>query len=140
MFMEDATIFDYHFYQSHWNSRGMELCSRNILHLFLRFHSILPESRDWLGFYCRASKVYNIMFLSLILKGLCREQTFLAATNCLHFLYPGSKSSSVDYSRDNAISRPATSVLPQVLSAWRSYRFSNLLSASLLSYKVCDNC
>ena len=31
----------------------------------LRFYSILPESRDLLGFDCRASIVYNIMLLAL---------------------------------------------------------------------------
>ena len=31
------------------------------------FFSILPESGDLPGFYCRASIVYNIMLLSLIL-------------------------------------------------------------------------
>ena len=36
-------------------------------HLFLRFYSILLESRDLLGFYCRASTVYNITLLALIL-------------------------------------------------------------------------
>ena len=35
---------------------------------FLRFYSILPEIRDLLGFYCRASIVYNIMLLALKLK------------------------------------------------------------------------
>ena len=32
---------------------------------FLRFYSILPENGDLLGFYCRASIVYNIMLLAL---------------------------------------------------------------------------
>ena len=35
-------------------------------HLFLRFYSILPESRDLIGFYCRASMVYNVMRLVLM--------------------------------------------------------------------------
>ena len=41
------------------------------LHLFLRFYSILLESRDLLGFYCRASTVYNIMLLALTLNFSC---------------------------------------------------------------------
>ena len=35
--------------------------------LILRFYSILPESRDLLGFYCWVSIVDNIMHLALIL-------------------------------------------------------------------------
>ena len=46
---------------------SQEMCSRNILHLSLRFYFILPESRDLLGFYCRASTVCNVMLLALIL-------------------------------------------------------------------------
>ena len=65
MLAEDVALFDYHFYQSRCN-REWELCSRNILHLFLRFYSILAESRDLLGFYCRVSIVYNITLLALV--------------------------------------------------------------------------
>ena len=35
--------------------------------LILMFYLISPESRDLLGFYCRASIVYNIMLLTLTL-------------------------------------------------------------------------
>ena len=35
--------------------------------LTLKFYLILPESRNLLGFYCRACTVYNIMLLALIL-------------------------------------------------------------------------
>ena len=34
---------------------------------FESFYLISPESRDLLGFYCRASIVYNIILLTLIL-------------------------------------------------------------------------
>ena len=66
MFAEDVAPSDYYFYQSRCNC-GKQLCFRNILHLSLRFYSILSESRDLLGFYCRDSTVYNIMLLALIL-------------------------------------------------------------------------
>ena len=36
-------------------------------HGFLTFYLISPERRDLLCFYCRASIVYNIMLLTLIL-------------------------------------------------------------------------
>ena len=39
----------------------------NYLTLISTFYLISPESRDLQGFYCRASIVYNIMLLTLIL-------------------------------------------------------------------------
>ena len=39
----------------------------NYFTLILTFYLISPASRDLLGFYCRASIVYNIMLLTFIL-------------------------------------------------------------------------
>ena len=81
MFAEDVALFDYHFYQSCCNWRR-ELCSQTILHLFLRFSSILPESTYLLGFYCTASTVHKIMLLALtlywILAVICQKKMQLA--------------------------------------------------------------
>ena len=57
------------FYSNLYQSRcnlGRELCSRNILHGFFKiFYLISPETRDLLGYYCRAFIVCNIMLLTL---------------------------------------------------------------------------
>ena len=43
--------------------------------LILTFYLISPESRDFLGFCCRSSIVYNIMLLTLILTPSFRSST-----------------------------------------------------------------
>ena len=44
-------------------------CAPEIFYMdFYRFYLISTESKDLLGFYCRASIVYNVMLLTLILR------------------------------------------------------------------------
>ena len=64
MFAEDVAQF-YPFIRAVVTEEGS--CARNILHGFLRFHLISPESRNLLGFYCRAPIVYDIMLLTWVL-------------------------------------------------------------------------
>ena len=54
-------------------------CATESSHGFLMFF-ISPESRDFLGLYCRAFIVYNIMPLTLILAPLC--SCFLNISPC----------------------------------------------------------
>ena len=49
-------------------------------------YSILPESRDLLGFYCRASTIYNIMLLTLIL--ILNFSCPLSKENAVGFIHP----------------------------------------------------
>ena len=66
MFVEDVALFDYHFYQSRYNLEGS--CAPEITYIyFYVFISFYLKVGDLLGFYCRPSTVYNIMFLDLIL-------------------------------------------------------------------------
>ena len=57
-------------------------------HLFLRFHSIIPESTDLLGFYCTSSTVYKIMFLALRSRVATTHAHIVTSTNTAHATHP----------------------------------------------------
>ena len=94
--------------------------------LILTFYLISPESRDLLGFYCRASIVYNIMLLTFILT--------------LSFSSPILEENAVSVRNDTCTATSSQRLHVQQPLLNKKFKSINLNpSATMLSKQFCDS-